>query len=135
MANGVKFVASDRAISAKADINRMLKRIGCDGIVLTDDIERCELRLSFHRHGIHVDLPISARTWTEMFLRLRPWQPDNRLTEKQYRDNATRQGLMAVSPMLRTWLWGQVLAVENGLIPFERAFQPGIETQNRETEQ
>jgi hypothetical protein len=71
---------------------------------------------------------MSARMWTGIFLRLRPWTPDKSMTEHYYNDNAARQGLAAISPMLRTWILGQVTAIENGLIPFEAAFGGGIDT-------
>lgn len=125
--------SNDKAYSARADIERMLKRIGCDAIHFIDDIEKCELRLLFQHKGTRVMLPVSARTWTSLFLRLRPWRPDNRMSEQHYRDNAARQGLMAISPMLKTWLFGQVIAVENGLVPFERAFLPNIQVNNDQT--
>lgn len=126
-ADAVKFIENDRAQGARTDVERMLKRIGCDAVELVDDIEQCELRLTFQRNGTRVVMPVSARTWTGIFLRLRPWTPDKRMSEHHYNENATRQGLAAISPMLRTWMLGQVTAIENGLIPFETAFQAGID--------
>jgi hypothetical protein len=127
MTAALKFVQSDRATAARTDIDRMLKRIGCNSIEFVDDIEKCELRLSFQHNNTHVVLPISAQTWTGIFLRLRPWTSDKGMSEQHYRENAARQGLMAISPMVKTWLFGQVVAVENGLVPFEVAFFPGIQ--------
>jgi hypothetical protein len=126
-ADTAKFVESDRAIAARTDVERMLKRIGCDEVQIIDDLDRCELRLSFRRNGTSVTFPVSAQTWTGIFLRLRPWTPDKRMTEHYYRENAVRQGLAAISPMLKTWIIGQVTAIENGLMPFEAAFRDGIE--------
>jgi len=125
--------SNDKAYSARADIDRMLKRIGCDTIFWVEDIDQCELRLLFQRKGIRVMLPVSARMWTSLFLRLRPWKPDNRMSEQHYYNNAVRQGLMAISPMLKSWMFGQVNAVENGLVPFERAFLPNIQINNDQT--
>lgn len=120
----VKFVQSEKATAARDEIDRSLKRIGCDAVTFTDDIEKCELRLTFQHGHTHVMVPVSARRWTDMFLRLRPWTPENRMSEQHYRENAVRQGLIAISPMLRSWLVGQVIAVENELMTFDRAFFP-----------
>jgi hypothetical protein len=125
--DAVKFIENDKAHGARVDVERMLKRIGCDDVRLVDDIEQCELRLSFQRNGTRVVMPVSAKTWTGIFLRLRPWTPDKRMSEHYYTENAIRQGLAAISPMLRTWMIGQVTAIENGLVSFETAFSGGIQ--------
>ena len=59
-----------------------------------------------------------------MYLKRHPYNCHRRRSRIDYEQDALRQGHVAVNPILRDWIKGQVTAVETGILSFEEVFMP-----------
>jgi len=109
---------------ARAEVNVLLRRFGCDNIGWMDRHEQRTVILTFMHQGRQMTLEASAAGWAAMFLRARPWNRSRRLDKLAYTAKAHTQGIVAINSILRDWVKGQVTAIECGLLKFEDAFLP-----------
>jgi len=109
---------------ARAEVNALLRRFGCDNIGWMDRHERRTVILTFTHQGRQMTLEASAAGWAAMYLRARPWNTSRRLDKLAYTAKAHAQGIIAINSILRDWVKGQVTAIECGLLKFEDAFLP-----------
>lgn len=110
--------------SAREEITRLLRRMGCEKIGFMDEFDRAEVLLAFQHRGRNVELRASAKGWAAMFLNARPFSSRMRGNRHDYEQRALRQGFVAVNSILRDWVKGQVVAVECGVMSFEAVFMP-----------
>jgi hypothetical protein len=66
----------------------------------------------------------SAKGWATLWLKKNPLSYRARKTEFEHKQEALRQGHLAVNSILRDWIKGQVTAVECGILSFEAVFMP-----------
>jgi len=122
---------------ARSEIATMLQKVGCTQVGFIDNFQTGELVLTFMHRGRPFLLRASARGWAFWFLRENPWHARRKVAEAEWSDRAMRQGMVAVSSILRDWCRGQITAIECGILSFEAAFglhlvgtdgQPMVET-------
>lgn len=107
---------------ARADITEMLQKAGCTQVGILDNFEAAELVLSFVHRGRPFLMRASTKGWAAWYLRQNRWNSRRKATEVDWRARAQRQGMIAVSSILRDWCKGQVTAIECGILSFEAAF-------------
>jgi len=110
--------------AARDEVNKILRRFGCESIGWMDDFEKNEIILAFRHRGRPVQLHASAKGWAQMFLKENPWTSRRYGTRHDYERKALAQGQVAVNSILRDWIKGQVTAVECGILSFEAVFMP-----------
>lgn len=124
----VPYESATSGASAREEITRLLRRMGCESVGFMDDFETHEVVLAFKHRGRPVQLRASARGWAQMYLKSKPWTSRMRTNSKEHEQRALRQGLIAVNSILRDWVKGQVVAVECGIMSFEAVFVPHMLT-------
>lgn len=120
----VPYEGATTGLEARGELTRILRRFGCESVGFMDDFEKHEVLLAFTHRGRQVQLRASAKGWAAMYLAAHPWNNRRRSSEREHRDRALRQGLVAVNSILRDWIKGQVTAVECGILSFEAVFFP-----------
>ncbi len=100
--------ASAGSEKARSDILKILRRFECTSVGFMDEFDKHTVVLAFVHRGRRVQLHASAEGWAQMWLRENPWNSKRYLPEKQYRDQALNQGMLAVNSILRDWVKAQV---------------------------
>ncbi len=131
--NSVPYASATSGASAREEITKLLRRMGCESVGFMDDFENKTVMLAFKHRGRSIQFEASARGWAAWFLNEVPWNSRMRKTKPQHEAGALDQGLIAVNSILRDWVKGQVTAVECGLMPVEAVFLAHIVTDNGET--
>jgi Family of unknown function (DUF6527) len=93
-----------------------------------DDWDKHEVLLHFEHRGRPVQLRASAAGWATLWLKENPLSYRARKSEHERRQEALRQGHLAVSSILRDWIKGQVTAIETSILSFEAVFLPHMLT-------
>ncbi len=109
---------------AREEITKVLRKFGCEAVGFMDDFEGRTVLLAFKHRGRPVQLKASANGWASLYLKENPWTSRRRCSEREWKDAAVKQGLVAINSILRDWVKGQVTAVECGLLSFEGVFMP-----------
>jgi hypothetical protein len=107
---------------ARAEIMKILRRLGCEQIGFMGDFNKHEVLLAFIHRGRSVQFPVSAKGWAAMWLRKNPWNDRMRRSRHEYEQAALQQGHVVANSMLRDWVKGNVTAVESGILSFEAVF-------------
>lgn len=128
MAQPVPYESATSGASAREEITRLLRRMGCESVGFMDDFDANEVLLAFKHRGRSVQLRASAKGWATMYLKAHPYTTRMRGTRADHEAKALRQGLVAVNSILRDWVKGQVVAVECGIMSFEAVFVPHMLT-------
>lgn len=116
--------ATASSARAREQIIKILRGFGCQSVGFMDDYEKHEVLLAFHHRGRAVQLRASAAGWAQLYLKENPYSSRRKMTEREYRNEALRQGQEAVNSILRDWIKGQITAVECGILSFEAVFMP-----------
>lgn len=128
MAQPVPYESATSGASAREEITRLLRRMGCESVGFMDDFHANEVLLAFKHRGRQVQLRASAKGWATMYLEAHPFSSRMRGTLADHEAKALRQGQVAVNSILRDWVKGQVVAVECGIMSFEAVFVPHMLT-------
>lgn len=121
----VPYAEASSGAKARDEITKLLRRFGCESVGFMDDFDHHEVLLAFTHRGRQVHLRASAKGWAAMWLKENPWNKHRSLKDRNaYEEKALRQGLIAVSSILRDWVKGQVTAVECGILSFVEVFMP-----------
>jgi hypothetical protein len=121
---GMPYATATSGNRAREEVVKMLRRFGCEKIGFMDDNAKHEVQLYFEHRGRTVSLHASAKGWAQMWLKENPLSPRARKSQDEHKQEALRQGHLAVSSMLRDWIKGQVTAIETGFLSFEALFMP-----------
>jgi hypothetical protein len=124
----VPYEGATSGATARDEITKLLRRMGCESVGFMDDFQAHEVFLAFKHRGRDVQLRASAKGWAQMYIKARPYSHRTRGTRQEYEQKALRQGLIAVNSILRDWVKGQVVAVECGMMSFEAVFMPHMLT-------
>src|SRR5262249_24235777 len=84
----------------------------------------------FEHRGRPVQLHASAKGWAQMWLKDNPLSYRARKSRQEHKQDALRQGHLAVSSILRDWIKGQGTTVETGILSFEPVFMPFMLTRD-----
>jgi len=122
------YAGATSGAAARDEVNKLLRRFGCESIGWMDDFHQHEVILAFKHRGRPVQLRASAKGWAAMFIRENPWTHHRRMGRAAYEERALRQGQFAVNSILRDWIKGQITAVECGIFSFEAVFMPHMIT-------
>jgi len=120
-------VSGDRA---REEARKVLLGFGCEKIGFMDDTANHEVTLYFEHRGRSVRIPVSAKGWAEMWVKQNPLSYRHRKSMEEHKQDALRQGYLAVSSILRDLIKGQVTAIETGILSFEAVFMPHMLTSN-----
>jgi hypothetical protein len=120
----VPYASATSGTNARAEITKMLRRLGCEQIGIMDDFQNDELLLAFAHRGRRVQLRASAKGWAQMYLKRNPYTYHRRNSRVEYEQAALQQGRIAVNSILRDWIKGQITAIECGILSFEAVFMP-----------
>jgi hypothetical protein len=124
----VPYAGATSGERARAEATKILQRLGCEQVGFMQDFQSHELLLQFTHRGRPVQFRASANGWATLYLKKHPWHWSRRSQRIEYERAALRQGLIAVSSILRDWVKGQVMAIETGVLSFEAAFLPWMLT-------
>lgn len=125
----VPYESATSGASAREEITRLLRRMGCESVGFMDDFEDKSVLLAFKHRGRSVQLRASGKGWAAMYLKAHPYNSSRmRKTKVEHEAQALKQGLIAVNSILRDWVKGQVVAVECGIMSFEAVFVPHMLT-------
>jgi len=116
--------ATAGAESARAEIQKILKRFGCESVGFMDNFEKKSVLLAFTHRGRQVHLEASAAGWAKLWLQENPWNYRRRGTREEWEAAALEQGMKAINSILRDWVKGQITAVECGIMSFGAVFMP-----------
>lgn len=108
--------------NAIQEIQKMLRKFGCQKFGTGEDFETGELFVQFEHRGRMVHLKASAKGYAAAWLREHPYGPRTRGTRADHEAKALKIGGVAVYSILRDWVKGQVTAIEIGMLPFDAAF-------------
>jgi hypothetical protein len=120
----IPYASATTGTKAREEINKILRRFGCEAIGFMDDYNAHKVLLAFTHRGRQIQLRASAKGWAQMFLKAKPYSYRMRGTRQQYEANALQQGHIAVNSILRDWVKGQTTAIECGVLSFEAVFMP-----------
>jgi hypothetical protein len=124
MSKAVPYESATSGNRAREEVLKILRRFGCEKLGFMDDDAKHEVVLYFEHRGRPVRLSASAKGWAQRWLKENPLSYRSRKSEFDYKQDALRQGHLAVSSILRDWIKGQVTAVECGMLSFEAVFMP-----------
>jgi hypothetical protein len=120
----IPYASATTGTRAREEISKILRRFGCESIGFMDDFNAHEVLLAFTHRGRQVQLRASAKGWTQLYLKAKPFSYRMRGTRQQYEAKVLQQGHIAVNSILRDWVKGQVTAIESGILSFEAVFMP-----------
>jgi hypothetical protein len=118
----VPYASATSGNRARQEVIKVLRRFGCEKTGFMDDDAKHEVILYFEHRGRPVRLSASAKGWAQMWLKENPLSSRARKSRHEHEQDALRQGLLAVSSILRDWIKGQVTAIETGILSFEAVF-------------
>ena len=127
------YAKATSGVTARADIEKILRNFGCSSIGWYSEYEIHVLTLAFVWQGQQVRLKASAIGWASMYLRDNPWSSQRRATKHDYEQKALDQGMIAINSILRDWVKGQVTAIETGILSFNEVFMPFMLTKDGKT--
>jgi len=107
---------------AIVEIQKMLKKFGCNKFASGEDFETGELFIQFEHLGRMVNMKANGKGYAAAWLKENPWTRRRQLTKAQWESKALEIGSIAVCSILRDWVKGQVTAIEVGMFTFEGAF-------------
>ena len=108
--------------NAIAEIQKMLKKFGCQKFATGEDFDTGELFIQFEHRGRMVNMKASGRGYAAAWLKENPWTSRRKGSRAQYEAKALEIGSIAICSILRDWVKGQVTAIEVGMFSFEGAF-------------
>ena len=120
----IPFATATAGTRAREEITRILRHFGAEEIGFSDNFQEHELLLYFRHRGRQVHMRASARGWAVMWLKANPYTYRCRRSEAEYKQDALRQGHLAISSALRDWIKGQTTIVEAGVLSFDAVFAP-----------
>jgi hypothetical protein len=109
---------------ARQETLKILQRFGCEEYGFYDKPGSNEVLLQFKHRGQSVQLHASAAGWAALWLKKNPLSYRSRKSEHEHRQEALRQGHLAVSSMLRDMIKGSMTRIETGMFSFEQEFMP-----------
>src|SRR4249919_1172906 len=83
--------ASATGGSAREEITKILRRLGCESVGFMDDFEKHEVLLAFSHRGRPVQLRASAKGWAAMYLKENPYNARRKGTRLDYEQVVLRQ--------------------------------------------
>jgi hypothetical protein len=107
---------------ARVETLKILQCFGCKGHGFYD--EEHEVLLQFEHRGRKVQIRASAAGWAAAWLKKNPLSYRSRKSEHEHRQEALRQGHLAVSSILRDMIKGSITRIETGMLSFEQEFLP-----------
>ena len=120
----IPYASAKSGASARDETTRILRHFGCASVGFMDDFDDATVVLAFTWRDRPIQMRASAKGWASAWLKANPWTPRRRSRRVDYEQKALRQGMIAVSSILRDWVKGQVTAVETGIMTFDHAFLP-----------
>ncbi len=123
-ARTLPYEGSTAGAKAYDEIERLLRRFGCDNFWRMADWDRGVSIIAFEHRGRRVHMEASWKGYASMWIKAHPYTYRTRGTKADYELKARQIGEMAVPSILRDMIKGQITAVECGLMPLEHAFMP-----------
>jgi len=97
----IPYASATSGNRAREEVMKVLRRFGCEKAGFMDDNANHEVVLYFEHRGRSVRLQASAKGWAQMWLKENPLSYRARKSEHEHRQEALRQGHLAVSSILR----------------------------------
>lgn len=111
--------SGDRALG---DMQKLLRRFGCNKFGSMVDDEAGELLVQFEYRGRQVSVKASYQGYAAAWLKEHPYTTRMRKSRTEHERQALDIASVAVYSILRDWIKGQITAVETGILSFEGAF-------------
>jgi hypothetical protein len=128
MKSSLPYANATSGANARAEITKILRRLGCSEVGFMDDFVNHEVLLAFVHRGRQHQLRVSAKGWAQMSLRKNPWTHRHRTSKHDYEQRALTQGYLAINSIVRDLIKGQVTAIETGIASVEAIFMPWMLT-------
>jgi hypothetical protein len=120
----VPYASATSGNRAREEVMKLLRRFECEKAGFMDDYGKQEVVLYFEHRGRPVRVEVSAKGWAQMWLKENPLSYRARKSEHEHKQEALKQGHLAVSSILRDLIKSQLTAVECGILSFEAVFMP-----------
>jgi len=114
-----KSSTGDRAIN---EIQKVLRKFGCQQFGSMVDDERKEIRVYFKYRNRQISIPASMSGYAAMWLKEHPYSSRMRKSKIDHEREAMNVASIAVYSILRDYIKGQITAVETGILSFEGCF-------------
>jgi len=105
-----------------ADVEKILKRFGCQKFGHMMDYEHGELLVQFEKNGLPISVKASINGYAAAWLKEHPYNSWTRVPKVEHERKAKNIAAIAVYSILRDWIKGQITAVETGILSIEGAF-------------
>lgn len=122
--SGLPYEHATSGDAALGELQRILLGFGCSQFGTMQDVENGETILQFKHRGREVSLHVSWRGYAAAYLKKYPYNRYRKLKEQDYKNQALKQGKIAVCSILRDWVKAQVTAIETGMMSFDAVFMP-----------
>lgn len=122
--------SGDRALG---DMQKLLRRFGCNKFGSMVDDENGELLVQFEYRGRQVSVKASYQGYAAAWLKEHPYSNRMRKSKIEHERQAVDIASVAVYSILRDWIKGQITAIETGILSFEGAFLGQILLSNGRT--
>jgi len=109
-------------VKAMADVEKILKRFGCQKFGHMMDYEHGELLVQFEKNGLPISVKASINGYAAAWLKEHPYNSWTRVPKVEHERKAKNIAAIAVYSILRDWIKGQITAVETGILSIEGAF-------------
>ena len=108
-------------VKAMADVEKILKRFGCQKFGHMMDYEHGELIVQFEKSGLPISIKASINGYAAAWLKEHPYNSWTRIPRVEHERKAKSIAAVAVYSILRDWIKGQITAVETGILSIEGA--------------
>ena len=105
-----------------SDVEKILKRFGCQKFGHMMDYERGELLVQFEKGGLPISIKASINGYAAAWLKEHPHNSWTRVSRVEHERKAKSIAAVAVYSILRDWIKGQITAIETGILSIEGAF-------------
>lgn len=124
------YASATSGMNAREEVQKILKRFGCECVGFMDDYETKSVLLAFSHRGVNIQLRASGLGWASAWLKENPYTYRRRTNRQDWEQAALAQGMIAVNSILRDWVKGQITAIETGILQFEHVFMPYMLTKD-----
>jgi len=107
---------------AVQEMQKILRRFGCDTFGQMMDYGKGELLVQFEYHGRTVSVKASIKGYAAAWLKEHPYSSRTRKSKIDHEREAIDIAGIAVYSIIRDWIKGQITALETGVLTFEAAF-------------
>ena len=116
------YESTTTGVKAMEDVQKILRRFGCDKFGHMMDFGRGELIVQFEARGIPISVRASINGYAAAWLKEHPHSNRMRANRQQHEQEAKRVAGVAVYSIVRDWIKGQITAIETGILSIEGAF-------------